>query len=126
MIKGLFARRELKELMRPVPQFSVSFSREVLAGGLWAYGEDELADRALTMSDSDHGHIQVIAAHFENPHYDLPVATKTITHNHVNSLAAVTYFEGRTRELARVRRRPQKLMPARFAATVPKPTSESA
>ena len=119
-------RRELKKLMRPVPRFFVSFSREVLAAALWAYGEDELADRALSMSDADHAHIQVIAAHFENPQYALPVETKIITDNHVNALAAITYFEGRTRELARARRRPEKLFPARFDATGPKPASERA
>ena len=126
MKNGRLQRRELKKLMRPVPRFSVSFSREVLATALWAFGEDELADRALSMSDTDHGHIQVIAAHFENPRYALPVGAKNITHNHVNALAAITYFEGRTRELARLRRRPEKLLPARFDATRPKPTADPA
>lgn len=109
------AARELEILMRGRPQFKVHFSKSQTAASLWDYAEDELAERALQMSDVDLERIQGIAAHYESPNYPLPVDDQRITHNHVNALAAITYFEGRLRPLARNRRRPQKNRPERYA-----------
>jgi hypothetical protein len=37
---------------RPIPgNFRITFRRDVLAEALWQYGEDELADAALTLSE---------------------------------------------------------------------------
>lgn len=100
--------------MRGLPQFKVHFSKSQTAASLWDYAEDDLAERALRMSDADLERIQGIAAHYENPSYPLPIDGQRISHNHVSALAAITYFEGRLRPLARNRRRPEKGRPERF------------
>ena len=100
--------------MRGRPQFKVHFSKSQTAASLWDYAEDGLAERALQMSDVDLERIQAIAAHYESPSYPLPIEGQRITHNHVSALAAITYFEGRLRPLARNRRRPEKDRPDRF------------
>ena len=112
---------ELQALMRDVPRFHVYFSKSQAAAALWDYGEDALADRALEMSDVDLGLVQNIAAHFEDPSYPLPVDGQRITHNHVNALAAITFYEGQVRPLTRNRRRPEKDRPERFAPVPPPP-----
>ena len=109
--------RELRVLMRGVPRFRVHFSKSQAAAALWDYGEDDLADRALGMSDEDLGRIQNIAARFEDPSYPLPVEGQRTTHNHVTALAAITFFEGRVRPLSQSRRRPEKNRPERFTPT---------
>ena len=111
------ARRELRVLMRDVPRFNVYFSKSQAAAALWDYGEDDLADRALEMSDDELGRIQSIAAHFEDPSYPLPVEGQRTTHNHVTALAVITFFEGQVRPLSQSRRRPQKNRPERFTPT---------
>jgi hypothetical protein len=117
------AQRELRSLLRERPRFHVYFSRSQVAASLWDYAEDDLAELALTMSDSDLRNVQAIAAHYEDPSYALPVVGQRITHNHVTALAAITYFEGAIRPLVRTRRRPEKDRPARFAPSPPDPTS---
>lgn len=109
--------------MRERPQFHVYFSKSQVAASLWDYAEDDLAELALTMSDADLRNLQAIAAHYEDPSYALPVAGQRITHNHVTALAAITYFEGEVRPLARTRRRPEKDRPARFTPSPPDPAS---
>jgi hypothetical protein len=69
--------------MRGRPTFKVHFSRIAVAASLWDYGEDDLADTALQMTDAD-------------------------LRDHVTAFAAITYFEGKIRPLNRTRRRPQK------------------
>ena len=113
--------RELQALTRGVPRFHVYFSKTQVAAALWEYAEDALADRALAMSDDDLGLVQNVAAHFEDPSYPLPVAGQRITHNHVMALAAITFFEGQVRPLARNRRRPEKDRPERFVPAPPPP-----
>jgi hypothetical protein len=100
--------------MRGVPGFNVYFSKSQVAAALWDHGEDDLADRALELSDEDLGRIQNIAAHFENPSYPLPVEGQRTTHNHVTALAAITFFDGQVRPLSQSRRRPEKNRPERF------------
>jgi hypothetical protein len=91
---------------------SVSFPKELVASGLWDYGENHLVDRALGMSDRDLRCIWQLAAQYEDVTYPLPDPGQGITHNHVIAYAAVTHFEGHLRPLARGRRRPQKDRPA--------------
>ena len=114
-------RSELRRLMMGLPNFHVHFSRSAVAAGLWDYGEDDLADRALAMSDADLRSVQAIAARYEDPAYPLPVEGQRITHNHVNALAAITYFEKDIRPLTRTRRRPERTRPARFTPLPPDP-----
>ena len=110
-------------LMRERPDFRVHFSQSQVAASLWDYAEDGLAECALALSETDLRKIQSIAAHFEDPHYPLPVESQRITHNHVTALAAITYFEGQVRPLTRNRRRPEKDRPARFAPSPPDPAA---
>ena len=100
--------------MKGRPNFRVDVSPRTIAASLWDCGEDALAERALTMSSDEHAAIQRIQAVYEDPTYPLPVGGQRITHRHVSALAAVAYFEGTLRPLARARRRPEKLRPARF------------
>jgi hypothetical protein len=97
------------------------FSRSAVAASLWDYGEDELADRALVMTDADLRSVQAIAAHYEDPAYPLPVVGQRITHRHVTALAAITFFEKECRPLARKRRRPERDRPQRFTPEPPDP-----
>jgi hypothetical protein len=53
------------------------------------------------------------------PFGSLPVEGQRITHNHVTALAAITFYEGAVRPLARTRRRPQKKRPAEFQPEPP-------
>ncbi|GEK21424.1 hypothetical protein [Cellulomonas xylanilytica] len=111
---GSDAERVLQRLLQPRPQFSVSFSRSVLASALWDLGEDDLADLALMIDDATLLSIQTISSWYEDRSFPLPVEGRQVTHNHVMALAAVTYLEGEVRPLARTRRRPAKDRPARF------------
>lgn len=112
-------RRELRRLLTPRPQFSVSFSKAQVTASLWDYAEDALATRALTMTDADLLNVQRICAWYEDPSYPLPVVGQRITHNHVTALAAITYFEGHLRPLAQNRRRPSKDRPPQFSPSPP-------
>ena len=101
--------------------FRVRSSRSTIAACLWDCGEDELADRALTMTPREHAAIQCIEAAYEDPDYPLPVVGQRITHRHVAAFAAIAYFEGSLRPLARSRRRPEKSRPERFRPGAPDP-----
>lgn len=101
--------------MKDRERFVVHLSIGQTAASLWDYGEDALAERALTMSEADLRAVQRIAAVYEDPTYPLPIERQRITHNHVNAIAAVAYLEGRLRPMARTRRRPEKDRPERFA-----------
>ena len=97
--------------MRGRPDLRVEFSRTLLASSLWDFGENDLVEGALTMSDDDLAAVQRIAAVYEDPSYPLP-RDGQIAHTHVNCFAAISFFEGRLRPLARTRRRPAKDRPA--------------
>lgn len=103
--------RDVRAAMKGRPNFRVEFSRAVLATCLWDLGEDDLVERALTMSDDDLAAVQRIASVYEDPSYPLPREGR-IAHVHVNAFAAIAYFEGSLRPLARTSRRPQKDRPA--------------
>jgi hypothetical protein len=116
-------RSKLRRLMQGRPNFQMFFSRSSVAASLWDYGEDELADRALMMSDADLRSVQAIAARYEDPAYPLPITGQRITHNHVAALAAITYLEKDIRPLTRTRRRPQRNRPAEFTPLPPDPST---
>jgi hypothetical protein len=115
------ARAELKKLLRGKPNFKVRTSKSQVAAALWDYGEDELATRAIAMTDAELANIERISAWYEDPAYPLPMSGQRITHNHVNAFAAITLFEGRVRPLARTRRRPQRDRPNAFEPQPPSP-----
>lgn len=103
--------KELRKLLRARPNFTVQVSKHLVASALWDYGEDDLAERAVEMTDGELTDIQNISAWYEDPDYPLPMTGQRITHNHVSAFAAITLFEGRVRPLARTRRRPQRDRP---------------
>ena len=109
---AMFGRwdRSVRKAMKGRPNFRVEFSRTLLATCLWDFGEDALIERALTMTDDDLAAVQRIAAVYEDPQYPLPRQGR-IAHMHVNCFAAIAYFEGTLRPLARTRRRPEKGRP---------------
>lgn len=107
-------RAELDRLLQGKPQFRVSTSKSQVAAALWDYGEDDLAARAIDMSDAELLSIENISAWYEDPEYPLPMSGRRITHNHVNAFAAITVFEGRVRPLTRTRRRPAKDRPTAY------------
>ncbi|MEU4767571.1 hypothetical protein AB0H12_30395 [Actinosynnema sp. NPDC023794] len=92
-----------------------------MAASLWDCGEDELAGRALDMSDADLARVRAIASWYEDPDYPLPITGQRITHNHVIALAAITSFEGAVRPLTRTRRRPEEQRPPAFRPQLPGP-----
>jgi hypothetical protein len=118
----LFGRwdRDVRQAMKGVPNFRVYVSRASVAASLWDFGEDGLAERALAMSDEDLQAIHRICAVYEDPSYQLPREGR-IAHMHVNAFAAIAYFEGSLRPLARTRRRPEKDRPERFQHLPPDP-----
>ena len=110
---------DVAEAMKGVERFSVQASRHVIASQLWHYGEDELAERSLAMTEEEHDAVMRISAVYENPEYPLPVDGVRISHGHVDALAAIAYFEGSLRPLNRSRRRPARDRPARFDPGMP-------
>lgn len=114
--------RDVRLAMIGRKDFRVEFSTTQTAASLWDYAEDDLAERALAMSEDDLRVVQRIAATYEDPTYPLPFEGQRITHNHVNAIAAVAFFEGRLRPLAQTRRRPEKNRPPQFA---PRPLDPS-
>ncbi|MFD1338615.1 hypothetical protein [Microbacterium lemovicicum] len=97
--------------MRGYKALRVFFSAPQAAGSLWDYGEDDLAERVLKLSEEELGLIHGIAATFRNPAYALPMGSQRVTVNHVTAFAALAFLDGELRPLARTRRRPQRLRP---------------
>ncbi len=91
--------------------FYVVFSTGGAAADLWAFGEDELADRALQIEESSMVGLWTTAATFYHSSYPLPVEGRRITLGHVVAFACMSHLEGRLRPLARLRRRPDAKMP---------------
>lgn len=106
----------MQRLLQGRPQFTVHTPKHLIASALWDYGEDELADRAMTMTEDERLSICNIEAWYESSDYPLPMAGQRITHNHVAAFAAITFYEGEVRPLAQTRRRPVKDRPAIFDA----------
>jgi hypothetical protein len=99
----------------------VHTSKSQVAAALWDYGEDELAARAMGVTDAELASVENISAWYEDPEYPLPMSGQRITHNHVNAFAAATLFEGRVRPLAQTRRRPERNRPAIYDPEPPAP-----
>ncbi|MBK5334185.1 MAG: hypothetical protein JJD93_19570 [Ilumatobacteraceae bacterium] len=102
----------------------VTFSAGSAASDLWAFGEDDLAEAALDLSDQQLLAAWRWAAMYYRPEYPLPVVGRRITLGHVVAFAAMTVLEGRVRTLARQRRRPDKTIPEhiRSAAAAHRPS----
>ncbi len=110
---------DVRLAMRGVPRLYVVRSRSQVAHSLWLFGEDDLADKALAMSEDDLFAICRIAAVYRNPNYPVPAAGPNVSIDHVDAFAAVAFFEGRLRPLRQYRRKPKKDLPERFAPQYP-------
>jgi hypothetical protein len=62
LFAGRADRAELKRLLRGKPNFRVHTSKSQVAAALWDYGEDELAARAMGMTDAELASIENIFA----------------------------------------------------------------
>lgn len=100
---------------------TVVFSAEQAAASLWDYGEDELVDRALSLTDAELRKIWSIAGKYWDPGYSLPVTSQRVVLGHVSALAVITYLEGGLRPLVRERRRPAKSRPEHLCDPQPVP-----
>lgn len=99
----------------------VVFSAEQAAASLWDYGEDQLVDRALSLSDAELRELWSIAGQYWDPGYPLPVVTQRVVLGHVTALATITFLEGDLRPLARERRRRQSDKPESLRDPKPVP-----
>jgi hypothetical protein len=115
--------RDVRRAMKGRENFKTFFSRTQTAASLWDYAEDDLVEPALARSDDDLRAVQRIAAVYEDVDYPLPMSGQRITHNHVHAFAAVAYFEGRLRPLARTRRRNGRTRPANVQPLPPDPST---
>lgn len=104
----------------PVGRTRVIFSAEQAAAALWTYGEDELADRAMLIADSDLPSLWVWAGEHWRVDHDLPLKARLIL-DKITAFAAMQFLEGGVRPLAQERRRPAKVMPERFRDAPPVP-----
>jgi hypothetical protein len=87
----------MKDMLgREIPDWlHTVFTREVLAEDLWRYGEDELAEAAMKLSEAELEQIQRLALwHYVNA-----------TDARMASRAAIEFFEGASRDPKRQRKR---------------------
>ena len=98
----------------PVGELRVVFSLGGAASDLWAFGEDDLAEAALAMSDDQLIAAWRIAATYYDETWPLPVTGRRITLGHVVAFATMAVLEGDVRPLARQRRRPKSSTPERI------------
>ena len=90
----------------------VWFSRGLAASELWLFGEDALAELALTLDDDAWSDVLDLAAHYRDPSTPVPVTETRVTNGHTMCFAVMDHVEGGVRPLARVRRRPMRSLPA--------------
>jgi hypothetical protein len=99
----------------------VVFSAEQAAASLWDYGEDELVDQALALTDADLREVWSIAGRYWDTGFPLPVTSQRVVLGQVSALSVITHLEGRLRPLARERRRPGTSRPAHLRDPRPVP-----
>jgi hypothetical protein len=94
----------------------VMFSAGQAAAALWTYGEDQLVERALAITDAELRGLWVRAgAHWRVDH-GLPLKTRLVV-DKVIAFTCIEHLEGRLRPLAQERRRPSKSMPGHLRDT---------
>ena len=95
-------------LGRPIPDnFSIGFTREVLAESLWEYGEDGIADAALALGDDDLLEVQKLAVwhHLNDAE---PEDGPRLTNARIMARAAIEFVERTGRDTSRQRRRTRR------------------
>lgn len=90
---------------REIPsRFSITFRRDTLAESLWEYGEEEIAEKVLDLSDPELHQIHRLAVwHYKND--PEPTTGPKLKNGRINARAAIEFFERSTRDTARMRRR---------------------
>ena len=96
--------RGLHWLKRPPRNFSTEFSRELLAEVLWEYGEDELAEAALRLSDRQLRSVQRLDA-WHHHHDREPKDGPRLTNGRIMARAMIDYACWWPRDTRRTRRR---------------------
>lgn len=90
---------------RDVPDnFSISYTRANLAEALWEYGEDDLAEEALRLTESELNEVQILNVwHYEND--PEPAAGPKLKLGRLSSRAMIEFAESRARDTTHRRRR---------------------
>lgn len=101
----------------------VVFSAEQAAASLWDYGEDELIEPALALTERELREAWAIAGRYWDPAFPLPITNQSVVLGHVTALATITLIEGQLRPLARERRRSQSSKPQRLRDPQPPPSA---
>jgi hypothetical protein len=90
---------------REIPDnFRIGFRRDQLAESLWEHGEDELAERALTFSESELYEAQLLAV-WNYKNLPEPTTGPRLQLGRINALAAIELVELASRDTKRRRRR---------------------
>jgi hypothetical protein len=90
---------------RQVPEnFRIAFRRDVLAEALWEYGEDELAQEALRLSERDLHQVQILAVWHHVNDVQPDVGPK-LTNARIMARAMIEFAAGVARDTKRMRRR---------------------
>lgn len=84
--------------------FSITFDRETLAESLWEYGEDVVAQRAMTLDDVALRRVQELAASRYETDPD-PARGPRLTNGRIMARAAIEFITGKRRDTVRQRRR---------------------
>lgn len=101
---------------RPIPEnFRIRFRRDTLAESLWEYGEDDLAEAALRLSEYELGQVQLLAVwHRLNdpePHHG-----PKLQGGRIMARAMIEFAEKMPRDTTRVRRRTRPKAQGHLAA----------
>jgi hypothetical protein len=83
---------------------AIRITREVLAECVWEYGEDDLAARVQGLSDADLEEVQRLALWHRLNDIE-PEGGPRLTNARIETRAVIEFFEGRTRDTVRMRRR---------------------
>ncbi|MDW3176503.1 MAG: hypothetical protein R8J94_03840 [Acidimicrobiia bacterium] len=102
----------------------VIFSSGSAAADLWAFGEDDLAERMLAFCDERMLDLWRTAARFYDEEHPLPVTGRKISLGHVVAFSCMLHVEGQLRPLSRQRRRPRSSLPSRFEEAKAKKQTE--
>jgi hypothetical protein len=82
----------------------LTISRELLAECVWEYGEDDLAERLSDLSDDDLEQVQGLAL-WHRTNDPEPEGGPKLTNARIEARAVIEFFEGRSRDTKRTRRR---------------------
>ena len=82
----------------------ISIRRDLLAEALWQYGEEDLAEAALELSEDDLHQVQLLSV-WHRVNDPKPETGPKLTNGRVMARAMIEWAEGTARDTKRVRRR---------------------